>query len=562
MSSSRFARSLFVVIVSLTACGDDDTPPTPLDASVDATRIDAARADAGDAAVNRDLGSCVDEDGDSVPSTACGGTDCDDTDARRYPGASEVCDPDNLDEDCNSATYGYVDLDSDGSNDARCCNVDEAGTLICGDDCDDTRRVANPLTTEVCDGFDNDCDGETDEVESVVFLDCDGDGFGSATMRTGCETAATSAECTAMVPMSRWVSASGDCDDTRIAVYPGATERCNGMDDDCAAPIDPPTCGCIDGASVACGFRASDPGRCTAVTVICSDGSFSCPGAGLISGAEPEVCNGIDDNCRGGVDEGVPMATCYRDADRDGYAAAGAAVRTRCACVDQETTRAPSGGNIDCNDADGAVRPGAPESCNVRDDDCDGSVDEGVASCVVRITGDRSGSPPCCEYLRYPAVPVVSPSPATSPSFTAGYAWSSQVSPSLSPYVAGCSLGGCDDDYSDLTRIEEIRWDWVGSVRDGWLFWASPTPQPGLVPLRCTQLYRQNSDGTWLVDHRIFETGDANADARVAILAGRGFSRVARVACGMNPPGATWFSRPWGGPTELRDAGVPIWVAP
>jgi len=535
MSACRFAASLLLVTMLLAACGDDDAPATSADASVDASvdapRIDAAQTDAGDSAVSRDLGDCVDEDGDGVPSTACGGTDCDDTDARRYPGASEVCDPDNLDEDCNASTYGFVDLDADGANDARCCNVSETGADICGEDCDDTRRVVNPLTTEVCDGFDNDCDGVIDEVASVVFLDCDGDGFGSATMRTGCETAATTAECSATVPMSRWVSASGDCDDTQIGVYPGATERCNGRDDDCAAPLDPPTCGCTDGASVACGFRASDPGRCSAVTVICSDGSFSCPGAGLISGAEPEVCNGIDDNCRGGIDEGVPMATCYRDADRDGYAAAGAALTPRCACVDQETTRAPSGGNVDCNDADGAVRPGAPESCNVGDDDCDGSLDEGVAACAVRITGRRPfgvGS----DLISYESVAVTIPSPAATPAFTSGYGWAAQVTPSLRRYRIGCGGYSC---IRGNGYVEEVAAGPYPPSSEA--FWASPVAQPGLLPLRCTQLYRLESGSFstyWVPDARVFETGDVVANAQEALLATYSFgpAGVARTACG------------------------------
>lgn len=556
MSSCRSTASLLLLTAMFAACGDD-APAASLDASVDAivdaTRIDAARADAGDAAVDPDLGGCVDEDEDGVPSTTCGGTDCDDTDARRYPGASEVCDAENLDEDCNSSTYGFVDLDSDGSNDARCCNVSETGTSICGDDCDDTRRVVNPLTTEVCDGFDNDCDGETDEVESVVFLDCDGDGFGSPTMRAGCETAATSAECAAMVPMSRWVSASGDCDDAQIGVYPGATERCNGRDDDCAAPIDPPTCGCVDGASVACGFRAMDPGRCSAVTVVCSDGSFSCPGAGLISGAEPETCNGIDDNCRDGVDEGVPMATCYRDADRDGYAASGAAVTTRCACVDQETTTAPSGGNVDCNDGDGAVRPGAPESCNVRDDDCDGSVDEGVPACAVRITGFRRFA---WAEVFYQADPVTAPSPAAAPSFTSGYGWAAQVTPSLQRFYI------FNSPYStDTARVIAV------DPRDGpetGQFWASPTAQPGLLPLRCTQFYRLYDDPVsgisprWDPDLRVFETGDVMVNARTAELAASawGPDRFTRAPCGSSPPRRPRYSG------TLYDAGASVWVVP
>jgi len=71
-----------------------------------------------------------------------------------------------------------------------------------------------------------------------------------------------------------------------------------------------------------------------------------------------ETCdNGIDDNCDGSVDEGcLPPCT---DSDFDGYYAEGGDC-----------------GLQDCNDADPTVNPGATESCNEIDDNCDGSVDE------------------------------------------------------------------------------------------------------------------------------------------------------------------------------------------
>lgn len=73
----------------------------------------------------RCMGPCDvggDADGDGHDSFACGGADCDDNNANVFPGNREVCDADNLDEDCDPSTYGQSsdDKDKDGYIDARC----------------------------------------------------------------------------------------------------------------------------------------------------------------------------------------------------------------------------------------------------------------------------------------------------------------------------------------------------------------------------------------------------------------------------------------------------------
>jgi len=326
---------------------------------------------------------CIDADGDSV----CAEFDCDDGNAAVYPGAAERCDPDDLDEDCNPTTYGYVDADADGANDAQCCNASASGTLICGDDCDDTRRVVNPRTSEACDDIDNDCNGLIDDLPTSLYLDCDGDGYGGATTRTGCARPATASECTPLLMNSRWITTPGDCDDTRIAVRPGATDLCNGIDDDCALPVDPPTCGCSVGAMTTCGYRpAAGAASCTAVMATCSGGSFSCPG-GLLTGMEREFCNGVDDNCDGDIDEDLPAVRCWADGDRDGFAAAGAAYVDRCGCAAGQTVNDPARG-ADCADSNPMVYPGAPEQCNGADDNCNGTLEEGTSGCLVSVFGE------------------------------------------------------------------------------------------------------------------------------------------------------------------------------
>ena len=86
-------------------------------------------------------------------------------------------------------------------------------------------------------------------------------------------------------------------------------------------------------------------------------------------GAE-ENCNGLDDDCDGGVDEDLVHLDWYQDADDDGW---GDEESTLSACAQPDGFVAQVG---DCNDADAAIYTGAPEACDGVDNDCDGQVDE------------------------------------------------------------------------------------------------------------------------------------------------------------------------------------------
>ena len=99
---------------------------------------------------------CVDADGDGHADVLCGGDDCDDGDAARFPGNAEICDGE--DQDCDPSTLGDRDEDGDGAVDAACCNAGR-----CGLDCDDARAGVSPSVPEVCNGIDDDCDGSVDE---------------------------------------------------------------------------------------------------------------------------------------------------------------------------------------------------------------------------------------------------------------------------------------------------------------------------------------------------------------------------------------------------------------
>lgn len=146
-------------------------------------------------------------------------------------------------------------------------------------------------------------------------------------------------------------------------------ELCNGADDDC----DPSTPDGSDDPMVGVSCDGPDDD-------LCAEGTWSCTGGALVcsdeTGSTPETCDGeVDEDCDGEVDEGdaVGATTWFPDADGDGFGDDAGALS---ACASPtEGTWVDRGG--DCDDADDGVHPGATERCNGRDDDCDGSVDDG-----------------------------------------------------------------------------------------------------------------------------------------------------------------------------------------
>ena len=321
-------------------------------------------------------------------------TDCDDAESAVNPSATEACN--GYDDDCDGAvdeagssggTTWYADSDGDGYGDTSATAADcfaPAGYVGNNDDCDDTMAAVNPAATEACNGYDDDCDGSTDEAGSTGsttwYADSDGDGYGDA--------ASTDSACT--VP-SGYVGNDDDCDDTRSSVSPAGTETCNGRDDDCDGATD--EAGSTGSTTYYADDDADGYGDAGATTAACSvpsgyvSDSTDCDDADPdVNPAATEVCNGYDDDCDGSDDEGV-TTTYYADADSDGY---GNASSTVADCS------APSGyvaNSTDCDDGDGAVHPLATEVCNGYDDDCDSVIDEGVTTTYYADTdGDGYGN--------------------------------------------------------------------------------------------------------------------------------------------------------------------------
>ena len=224
-------------------------------------------------------GACRDTDGDGV----CNGVDV----------CPSVPDP------------AQLDGDGDGFGDAcDCAPADEA---------------VSPQAAEICDLFDNDCDGIADE-----SFDADGDGASAC---------------------------AGDCDDQDAGRAPGLAEVCDGVDQDCDLAADEGLEGnpCL----------TDEPGRCAQGTTACVDIGY--PVCVRTQDPIAEACNGEDDTCDGQTDEGLGLG----DACAAGVGA----------CQVEGAVVCDGAGGTTCD-----AQPGAPtaETCDGVDEDCNGTVDDGL----------------------------------------------------------------------------------------------------------------------------------------------------------------------------------------
>jgi hypothetical protein len=141
------------------------------------------------------------------------------------------CDDNNV-QISGPVTY-YLDNDGDafGQNSSAqtLCQNPGVGYVTVGGDCNDADPLINPNASEICDGIDNDCDGIADDslIFTMYYVDADGDGFGDEA--TGVESCSQ--------PQNT-ITVGGDCDDANDQIYPGATEICDAVDNDCDGSTD------------------------------------------------------------------------------------------------------------------------------------------------------------------------------------------------------------------------------------------------------------------------------------------------------------------------------------
>lgn len=240
----------------------------------------------------------TDADGDGFTSDL----DCNDTDPGVNPGAADLCN--GIDDDCNGIVDDganitvYADADDDGfGNPAVSIEVCAPipGYVLNDNDCNDANGLVNPDGVEVCNGLDDDCDGDVDEGLLLNFYaDIDADGFGNPVLIVE--------SCSAPVG---YVNNSLDCNDFNDLINPAAVEACNGIDDNCNGTID-------EGALVAFYADADGDGfgdvavmveACTAPVGFVENNDDCNDASADVNPLAVEVCgNGIDDNCDGIVD--------------------------------------------------------------------------------------------------------------------------------------------------------------------------------------------------------------------------------------------------------------------
>jgi hypothetical protein len=237
-------------------------------------------------------------------------TDCDDTNPDIHPTLTDICNA--LDDNCNGftdedATFVTYFLDTDGDlfgdslMDSTSCNA-LIGYVENSLDCNDENPDINPTALETCNAIDDNCNTDIDEGLTIytLYADVDGDTYGNsdATVDTCIES------------ILGYVTNSLDCNDTLASVYPGATELCNYLDDDCDGLADENLTYILsyqDADSDDYGNPLVDSLACDLPAGYILDNT-DCDDTNpdVYPGAE-EVLNGLDDDCDQVADEGLSV---------------------------------------------------------------------------------------------------------------------------------------------------------------------------------------------------------------------------------------------------------------
>ncbi len=280
---------------------------------------------------------------------------------------------------------------------------EDGASIKANEDCNDDDATIGAPSEEICDGIDNDCDGEIDEgVITTFYLDRDGDGYGSVDLVTDSDLEPVIESC--YQPIG-YVLNADDCDDTNASVHPSGVEVCDaeGIDEDCdGSNEDSDAIGQsswfpdVDGD----GYGDDDavaleqcyaPDNYVGIQGDCDDALAE------VNSAASEIAgdmSNFDENCDGFI-------SCFVDSDKDGYGAGEpVSVPNGTNCVDAtdegfDGLHTYSRTSTDCDDTDGDTHPSVafeePGTSCMRDADGDGYGDANLT--VVELnTGLVAGS--------------------------------------------------------------------------------------------------------------------------------------------------------------------------
>ncbi len=234
-----------------------------------------------------------------------------------------------------------------------------------GEDCAPDDEAVSPGADEICNGADDDCDGGIDE-----GFDLMGDPMTCGACDVQCRFEGAEALCEGgQCALGPCLPDRYDLDrrlDNGCEYFcegdPEVAEVCNAVDDDCDGSVDEGR----PGADELC--QTGDPGRCGAGSTACEAGAIVCERR---FEPLPETCDGSDEDCDGDIDEGDPGAGVACETGEPGRCATGVRV-----CEE---------GGLSCQPSPGP----RGEICDDGDDDCDGTVDDGCPS-AVRTGADRN----------------------------------------------------------------------------------------------------------------------------------------------------------------------------
>jgi hypothetical protein len=330
---------------------------------------------------------CVDADEDDRGvGVGCRGSDCDDSNRDVYEGATETCN--GVDDDCDGMT------DESNPGGGMVCSTGMSGACSSGVTvCQSGGIVCQPnaaTMSETCNGIDDDCDSNVDEDASGATLTqvCYDGPAGTAGMG---------------ICMAGVQTCAGGMFRSCIGQIQPATEICNGIDDDCDGTADDGN----PGGGLACSTGLG--GACDAGAITCTAGALHCAPV-LMPGSVPEICDTLDNDCDGMLNEGFPgLGTACT-------AGLGACLRGGVTICDPASASAPPV----CSATPGT--PAASEHCDYVDDNCNGQTDEGFrnasgiydtitncGACGVDCNAEWSGGP-----AAYNVVPTCTPSGGTA----------------------------------------------------------------------------------------------------------------------------------------------------